>query len=326
MTVHPDIEQRRSRAAEAPELGAAPNERLVRHGFWKYPLIAAALLIGIVAIALVAGSPNWPRDQIGSVTTKDPGGAILAFTQELDGTSSSWGNTGEVGDTPDQLFVLGPLHAFSPLLDSSVSAAVATYEQANPDQRQAWGSAYEAALGSITMEGSGGGDMGTVASPDDTKIGTLSGDFGPVPTLAQASLRLAQGGYLEMYLTSVHPGHSVHLATIWLYDEPQMLNTAVGQGLTDDQWGMVKERGFPVGPWYLILPAVIHVLLPGGATGIGFTLWNLVFALVFLLALPLLPGLRGLPRRLRLYRLMYRYPLSGEVIGAPESQPEAPAR
>ncbi len=65
-----------------------------------------------------------------------------------------------------------------------------------------------------------------------------------------------------------------------------MLNTAVDQGLTDDQWGMVKERGFSVGPWYLIIPAVIHVKLPGGEGGPGFILWNLLFAAILLFVVP----------------------------------------
>jgi hypothetical protein len=299
---------------QPPPTRTGPPEVHVRHAFWKYPIIAAALLVAIVVVALVAGSPNWPRDDIASVAQQDPGGSILAFTQELDGTSSSWGNTGEVGTRPDQLFVIQPLKAFGPLLGSSVARAVATYAHASDRQRQAWATAYDAALGSITPESSGGGGMEGVASPDYSKIPSLSGDFGPVPTLTDASLELARGGYLEMYLTALHPGHSLHLATIWLYDEPHMLNTAVAQGLTDDQWGMVKERGFPVGPWYLILPAIIHVLFPGGTTGIGFTLWSLVFALLFFLAVPLMPGLRGLPKRLGVYRLMYRYQLPGEAV------------
>lgn len=309
MTPHPSVV---SGDTAPPASTSGPSDVVVRHAFWKYPLIAAALLVVIVVVALVAGSPDWARDDIASVARQDPGGAILAFTQELDGTSSSWGNTGEVGSTPDQLFVLGPLTAFKPLLGPPVDGALTTYEQAPDSQRQAWASAYDAALGSISPAGSGGGDMGGVASPDAARIASLTGDFGPVPTLTATSLELAQDGYLAMYLTDLHPGHSLHLATIWLYDEPQMLNTAVEQGLTDDQWGMVKERGFPVGPWYLILPAIVHVLFPGGTTGVGFTLWNLAFALVFLLAVPLLPGLRGLPKRLGLYRLMYRYELPDE--------------
>jgi hypothetical protein len=74
-------------------------------------------------------------------------------------------------------------------------------------------------------------------------------------------------GYLEQYFQAVEPGHADYLTNNWLYDTPSMLNTAIRQGLTDDQWGMIKELGFPVGPWYLIVPTIIHVKLPGGSFG-----------------------------------------------------------
>ncbi len=311
-----------------PRRRAGPPEHSVRHCFWKYPLIAAALLALIVVLAFTTGSPNWPRDTIARVSTKDPGGAILAFTQELDGTASSWANTAELkqelgtGD-PGRIFVLDPAGTFAPLLGSRVVQALSTYKQASPDQQRAWATAYEKALGSITPMEGGGGGMETTAGPDYGRIGTLRGDFGPVPTLLQADLTLAQRGYLESYLVGVNPGHSFHLPTVWLYDHPSMLNTAVANGLTDDQWGMLKERGFPVGPWYLIIPAIIHVKLPGGTTGSGFVLWNLLIALLFILAVPLVPGLRDLPRYLGLHRLMYRYPArdnkEGLTVPAPKS-------
>jgi len=100
---------------------------------------------------------------------------------------------------------------------------------------------------------------------------------------------------------------------IWLYDHPHLLNTAVDQGLTDDQWGMVKERGFSVGPWYLFIPAVFHVYFPGGITGQWFVIWNLLFAAILLFLVPLVPGVRDLPRYLKLYRFIYRYPTPGEL-------------
>jgi len=84
----------------------------------------------------------------------------------------------------------------------------------------------------------------------------------------------------------------------------------------------VGDRGFAVGPWYLIIPAIIHVKLPGGATGTGFVLWNLFAALLFLFAVPLLPGLRDLSRRLRLYRLFYRYPTQGELVETGSAPPQ----
>ncbi len=302
-------------SASTPATGVktdAPPERLVRHVFWKYPILAVVLL-GIVAVLAAAiGSPNWPRDTIAGATKDNPGGAIMAFTQELDGTAISTGNAAEFGmRDPGQVFVLGPLHQAAPLLGSDVQAAISTYDVASPQQQQAWAKAYDDALGTVTP--SGGGEMEGTASPDFSKIDTLKGDFGPVPVLVKADLQLAQNGYLEQYLEAVEPGHSFHLVNIWLYDHPNMLNTAVDQGLTDDQWGMVKERGFSVGPWYLFIPGVFHVYFPGGTTGQGFVLWNLLFAAILLFVIPLVPGLRDLPRYLKLYRFIYRYPASGEL-------------
>ncbi len=290
-----------------------PPDRLVRHCFCRYPVISLVLLIVVAVLAAAVGSPNWPRDTIATVTQKDPGGAIMAFTQELDGTATSTGNAQEFGmGDPGQVFVLGPLHLAAPLLASDVVAAIGTYDAASPDQRQVWASAYDKALGTITPQG--GGTMGGgTPSPDYKRIGTLKGDFGPVPVLVQADLQLAQNGYLDQYLQAVDPGHSFHLTNIWLYDHPQMLNTAVAEGLTDDQWGMVKERGFPVGPWYLSIPAVFHVYFPSGTTGQGFVLWNLLFAAILLFVVPLVPGIHDIPRYLKLYRFIYHYPTPGEL-------------
>lgn len=289
-----------------------PPERLVRHVFWKYPIISLVLLVVVAVLAFAAGSPNWPRDTIAGATKENPGGAILAFTQELDGTATSTGNAAEFGmGDPGQAFVLNPLSQATSLLGPAIQSALSTYDSATSVQQQKWASAYDTALGTITP--SGGGSMGGAPGPDYSKIGTLKGDFGPVPTLVQADLQLAQNGYLEQYLQAVEPGHSFHLVNIWLYDHPNLLNTAVEQGLTDDQWGMVKERGFSVGPWYLAIPAVFHVYFVGGATGQGFVLWNLLFAAILLFFVPLVPGVRDIPRYLKLYRFIYRYPVPGEL-------------
>ncbi len=301
----------------------APPERMVRHVFWKYPILSVVMVIVVAALALLLGSPNYPRATIAAAATSNPGGAVLAFTQELDGTSTSTGNAQEfgVGD-PRETFVLAPLRSALPLLGpiavpglptlqaSQVRDSLATYDSAGVEQRTTWASAYQDSLGTITPQG--GAAMGTM-SPDGGKLSTLTGTFGPVPTLLEADLFLARTGYLERYYQSVDSGHSFHLVNIWIYDHPDMLNTAVAQGLTDDQWGMVKERGFSVGPWYLIVPSVFHVYFPGGATGSGFVLWNLGFALLLLFVVPLVPGVRDLPKHLKLYRFMYRYPKPGEM-------------
>lgn len=292
----------------------APPTRLVRHVFWKYPLLAAFLFAVIAVVAGLVGSPNWPRDTIAKISQQDPGGAVLAFTQELEGVSSSAANAQEWGmGDPGQVFVINPLRQYAPLLGTDVSIALTTYEHASAAQQQAWASNYDKALGSITPMSSGDSDMEGVSSPDYSKVDSLKGDFGPVPALVNADLQLAQLGYLEEYLQSVDSGHAYHLTNIWLYDHPSLLNTAIAEGLTDDQWGMIKERGFSVGPWYLFIPAVFHVKLPNGASGQWFVIYNLAFAAILLFIVPLVPGLRSLPKYLKFYRFIYRYPTKGEL-------------
>ncbi len=303
----------RQRAASEPAPAGLVSQH-VRHAYWKYPIIALALAVVLGLLGVFAGSPNSPRAAIASTARQDPGGAALAFTQELAGTSASAANQSEFGlGPPGEVFVTGPLTSFAPLLGGKVAAALAQYRAAPASQQTAWADNYLKALDTITPAAMEGG-METAMSPDYAKIGTLRGDFGPVPALVQADVQLAQGGHLEQYLEGREPGHTLHLATIWLYDHPKMLSDAVANGLTDDQWGMVKERDYSVGPWYLIIPAIIHVEFPNGVTGTGFVLWNLLFALIFIFALSLVPGVRSLPQKLRLRRLIARYPTPGEEI------------
>ncbi len=296
-----------------PRAKDIPPQRLVRHVFWKYPILSAVMFVVIVVVAALVGSPNWPRDSIESASNADPGGSILAFTQELDGTSVSTENASEFGmGNPGDVFVHYPLHQAAWFLGSQVEDALTAWDEVVPQQRQTWAANYHQALDTITPMGSGAA-MSVTQSPDFTRVASLKGDFGPVPEMVMADLQLAQTGYLDQYLQSVETGHAYHLVNIWLYDHPSMLNTAIAQGLTDDQWGMVKERGFPVGPWYLFIPAVFHVELPGGSGGPGCILWNLAFAFLLLIIVPLTPGLRSLPKYLKLYRLIYRYPTKGEL-------------
>ncbi len=306
------VQQQPAESATPNRASDRPPERLVRHVFWKYPILSVVLLVVVAVLAFAVGSPNWPRDTIAGATKDNPGGAIMAFTQELDGTATSTGNAAEFGmGDPGQVFVLNPLRQAAPLLGSNVQSAINTYDAASAQQQQKWASTYDTALGTITPSSSAG--MGGASGTDFSKIDILKGDFGPVPVLVKADLQLAQNGYLEQYLQAVDPGHSFHLTNIWLYDHPNLLNTAVAEGLTDDQWGMVKERGFSVGPWYLFIPGVFHVNFPGGATGQGFVLWNLLFAAILLFVVPLVPGVRDIPRYLKLYRFIYRYPVPGEL-------------
>lgn len=213
-------------AGQAHEPGPLVTQH-VRHAFWKYPIIAVVLAAALGLLGAFAGSPNTPRATIAQTSLQDPGGAILAFSQELAGTSPSWANRQEFGmGPPGQVFVTGPVSSFAPLLGGQVGVALARYRAAPASQQQKWADNYLTALDAITPQAGGGGGMEGSASPDYAKIGSLRGDFGPVPTLTRADLQLAQNGHLEQYLVGLNPGHSLHMVTIWLYDHPTLLNKA----------------------------------------------------------------------------------------------------
>src|SRR6266568_8742180 len=121
--------QQAAEAASSPRTTDRPPSRLVRHCFWKYPLLSVVLLVVVALLAFFVGSPNWPRVTIAQAAQKDPAGAVLAFTQELDGTSSSASNAQEYGmGDPGQVFVLDPLHQSASLLGPAVQSAVETYD------------------------------------------------------------------------------------------------------------------------------------------------------------------------------------------------------
>jgi hypothetical protein len=285
-----------------------PNTRfsLVTHCFWRYPVLALVLALAVALLGFTAGSPFWPRATIAKVAAIQPGGTVWAVAQQLDGSSASNTIAMQPGiHDPAEALVIKPLQSAKWTLSSAQNQALAEYLAAAPAQQQKWAMNYDNAIKKGLGIGSGGGMGDLTPVPKMEMINELKGNFGPVPVMAKTILELAGNGYLETYFQGVSPYHVYQYTNIWLYDEPHMLNTAIHNGLTDDQWGMIKERGYPVGPWYLIFPAIAHVLLPSGSTGPGFIFWNGVIAIFFVVIFPLIPGLRDIPDKLKLYRFVY---------------------
>ncbi|WDL96617.1 hypothetical protein [Alicyclobacillus sp. ALC3] len=280
---------------------------IVTHCFWRYPIVGLLVVAVVMVLGFAVGSPDWPQATIKKVSAMQPGGAIWAVAQELDGTSASYTNTHEYGmSDPAKRLVIDPLKSASWALSPNEQIALHQFLAANISQQTKWAMNYDKAIQkTVGTNGMGGGGMGTTPVPSMTKIESLTGNFGPVPVMAQSILKLAQNGYLETYFQGISPSNVYQYTNIWLYDQPYLLNTAIQNGLTDDQWGMIKERGFFVGPWYLIVPAIAHVELPGGSTGLGFIFWNGLIALFFVVLFPLVPGFRSIPKYLRLYKLVY---------------------
>ena len=304
-----------------------PNTRfsLVTHCFWRYPVLALVLALAVVLLGFTAASPFWPRTTIAKVAAIQPGGTVWAVAQQLDGSSASYiiAMQPEIHD-PAEALVIKPLQSAKWALSSAQNQALAQYLAATPAQQKEWAMNYDNAIQKGLGIGSGGGMGDLTPVPKMDMINKLEGNFGPVPVMAKTILELARNGYLETYFQGVSPYHVYQYTNIWLYDEPHMLNTAVHNGLTDDQWGMIKERGYTVGPWYMIFPTIAHVELPSGDTGPGFIFWNGVIALFFVVIFPLVPGLRDIPKKLKLYRLVYAVDPKDTETDSEQLKPDQP--
>ena len=191
--------------------------------------------------------------------------------------------------------MLAPLRAITgqPALQSAVSA----YEHAPANTQTTWTSAYEKALGNAT------------ANPNGS-IKVKPGNYGPLSTMMTTLLTFAQSGALDGTLLSRRQFYQTDytLPLLFLADGTYLANRAQHQHLLGNQWGMMNETGNYPGQawlwlytfWYQINPYNTSTnadALVMGTMGI----LSLAFVLV-----PFIPGVRSIPRRIPVYRIIWR--------------------
>lgn len=306
----------RHRAREAyyarPWRGAYRGYDLVKE------FVAAMVVIGVltVGLAILFGSPDRPAITLREWADQAPNDFVATTVAELDRSSTSatygapyiedptagqvigplalqrWGGVREPID-PAVDFVLVPL---STSIDPTVIASLARYIGAIPDQQLAWASAYGDALSNAPD-----GDPGQVAK----------GDYGPVPVLARGLLTLARNGGLDGLLQEDQGGFyqtDYAHSELFLADGGYLEDQARAEHLGGDQWGMMNEIGaYPGQPW--LAPYSFWYQIPpfnssDNADALIWALMSVVAVVLFLL--PFIPGLRTLPRRLGVYRLIWR--------------------
>lgn len=190
-------------------------------------------------------------------------------------------------------FVLRPLRE-SPK-PSAVTAALRTWSAASAHQQQAWTSAYSDALTKAP-----GGDPAKVAP----------GDYGPVPALSAGLLSLAQTGALDGQLLSQGQFYQTDYTKpmLFLADGTYLEDRATSQHLSGTQWGMMNETGNYPGQSWLWLYTFWYQIEPFKSSGNADALIWVIMALLSLVfvLVPFIPGLRSVPRRTRVHRLIWR--------------------
>ena len=294
-----------------------PRERydLIREGL--IALVVAAVLVG--SLALLLGSPKVDPVTYQSWAKADPVDFVTTEVGELAGTSETARYGPPYNDGTAELqaigpfspqgffgvhtpvdaakdFIIGPLTAMAPL-NPEIGSALDTWEAAGAAQRTAWATAASKA----TVDVSGN----TVSLAGD--------DSGPIASMMSALLAAATGGILDSGAVDA-PGalynndHTKSLLNI--ADGGYLTGAGAYYGLAGEHWGVMNQIGnWPGQPWlwwytmWYNVPGPIRAAL--GYSDLAAIAYALpLLALVFLL--PFIPGLRSLPRSLRVHRLIWR--------------------
>ena len=289
--------------------------------------VAAIVIISILTALLAAifSSPDSKAITFKEWATASPEAFAATAVQELAGTSGSatygppynsasdglnvgplylqkWAGVSHPLD-PVNSFVIEPLRSLPPSTD--VTAALAAWEKATPDQQAAWATALDTAIADATAE-DGSIDMSTVAA----------GDYGPVPVLAAGLLAMAKSGALDGVLKSGDTFFATDTTNqlMFLGDGTYLEDAAVANHLGGGQWGMMNETGpFPgqawlwlYSFWYQIPPFSDEEQQPFGANADAY-IWVVMGLLsLILMLLPFIPGLRSIPRWIPIHRLIWR--------------------
>jgi hypothetical protein len=297
----------------------------------------ACVCTGVVALlalvlTILFSSPDLPPSTIASWSRTMPTDFVTTAVSELDGTSetATYGepyNHQSAGvqkiwfiDLQKWLGVSHPVNAaydfvIEPLRmvpdDPSLQSAVTAYKDAPAKMQNAWTTAYSNALAKASAN-----PGGPVTVPD--------GNYGPVGMMMSSLLALAQSGGLDGdLLTSKQFFQTDYTKPLLFLEDGNALNDrATYQDLQGSQWGMMNETGsYPGQVWLWLYTFWYQVQVAGLANSPNVD--AIVMAImgvlsVALILVPFLPGIRSIPRRIPIYKLIWR-----DWYASTESTPDA---
>jgi hypothetical protein len=308
--------RQRHRAEEAryaaPWAGGYRRYDLVK----EFTVALGVMLLLTIGLAVAFSSPDRHAISLRDWASDAPNDFVVTAVAELDGTSGTatygapytddpsagqklgpvplqrWGGVREPVDTA-RGFVLDPLATVTG--DADLTSALSHYNAATADQRQAWATTYGAALDK---------------APDNDPAKVPDGDYGPVPVITAKLLDLARSGGLDGQLLSAGGFYQTDYTKplLFLADGSYLEDQAREEHLGGDQWGMMNETGRYPGQAWLWLYTFWYQIPPfSGSDNADALVWALMMLLsLALILVPFIPGLRALPRRLGVHRLIWR--------------------
>lgn len=278
-------------------------------------LTVGVIVVGVLVVGLSAifSSPDEPSITLKAWASAAPADFVATAAAELGGTSGTAGYGAPYNSTPDASQTVGPIDLQSlsgvqipidtavdfvtgPLaLQPNPPEALATWNAASADQQAAWASAYTDAI--------------AAADNNDPAL-VADGDYGPVPALTSALLGMAQSGALDGAIQNEGGFFNLDYtkSILFLGDGTYFVGLADGAHLTGDQWGMMNETGnYPGQSWLWLFSFWYQVPGIGDAPNADILVVGIMLVLTVLLALvPLIPGLRTIPRWIPLHKLVWK--------------------
>jgi hypothetical protein len=307
-------------------------------GYAPYDLVKelciAIAAIGLLAIALTIlfSSPDDRPSTIAQWSRQQPVNFLAAAAKELNGTSDTaeygppynhngegqraafirlqkWLGVSHPIDTAHD-FVIGPLKTAPN--DSSLQSAIAEYQAAPEQTRKAWGEAYAKPLEeheTALEEKKATNNAVTVDQGTGTVTVKASG-AGPVPLMMASLLSLAKSGGLDGALLTGNQFFQTDYTKplLFMADGGLLSERAEAQHLLGDQWGMMNETGSYPGQVWLWLYTLWYQVEPFKSSENADILVMLVMGVLSLafVCIPFIPGVRSLPRRVPVYKLIWK--------------------
>ena len=317
---------RRSPPKEEPGYPSAPDPALEWTGAKRHYDLIKELVVAVGVIMLVTvifgalfSSPDEKPVTIASWANAAPADFLSTATSELAGTSDSatygppYTHTPGTGQNVFDSFSLARLAGVRIPVDSSsdfvlrplgipgksnpaLAAALTRYQSASASQRRLWMDNYTKALGSVSFSAGA-----PVVSP---------GNYGPVALMMRDLLNQAQSGGLDGALLASGRFYQTDYTKplLLLADGAYLGDLAQKQNLLGSQWGMMNETGnYPGQAWLWLYTFWYQVPPFKTSDNADAQIWAIMALLsLALVCVPFLPLIKSLPRRLRVYRLVWR--------------------
>jgi hypothetical protein len=284
------------------------------------------VLVLAVGLTILFSSPDDPPSTIKSWSRTDPVDFVTTATTELDGSSGTgtygppynhngdgqhmafiklqkWFGVSHPINTAED-FVLAPLRSLTgqPALQSAIS----TYQAAPAKTQTGWTGAYETALGNGS------------ATPNGS-VSVKHGSYGPLPAIMGSLLTFAQSGGLDGALLTSKQFYQTDYTKplLFMADGGVLTNRADQQHLLGEQWGMMNETGSYPGQVWLWLYTFWYQIKPFSTSDNADILVMAVMGVLTLafILIPFLPGVRDIPRRIPIYKLIWREHYQSQQTG-----------